>query len=124
MRVAIVGSRGFMASKVVEWLVIDLEETYGDDLVIVSGGARGADQMATFYAAANHVKIVEFLPDWKGLGKRAGYARNVTIVENSDRVIALFAPGPRSPGTTHTVNIAKRKGIPVDIFHEGRWTKE
>ena len=59
---------------------------------------------------------------WREEGKRAGHNRNAWMIYESDELIALFAPGPRTPGTSNAVECARRKGIPVHIYHEGQWT--
>lgn len=58
---------------------------------------------------------------WAIEGKRAGHNRNGWMISESDALIALFAPGPRTPGTSNAVDHARRKGIPVAIYHEGTW---
>jgi len=58
---------------------------------------------------------------WAEEGKRAGHNRNDWMISESDELIALFAPGPRTPGTSNAVECALRRGIPVHVYHEGRW---
>lgn len=122
MRVAIVGSRTFTDERMVRQIVARLQERH-EELTIVSGGARGVDTFAAQAAMDRGVRVQVFPAEWDRYGKRAGYLRNVTIVENADMVIALFAPGPRSKGTSHTVNIAREQHKTVCEYHEGRWTK-
>jgi hypothetical protein len=67
---------------------------------------------------------VRYLANWKKEGKAAGHNRNGKMIADADMLIALFAPGPRTPGTSDAVRQAKAKGIPVHIYHEGTWTSE
>lgn len=59
---------------------------------------------------------------WDVEGKPAGHNRNAWMISESDELIALFADGPKTPGTSNAVECAKRRGIPVHEYHEGRWT--
>lgn len=61
----------------------------------------------------------------------AAHERNMRVVDGSaehpgqaDRLVAFFAPGQRSPGTSDCISIARGRGVPVDVYHEGRWTHE
>ena len=121
MNVAIVGSRGFEDRSIISDSIIRLAQKY-PDLTIVSGGARGADTLGEEAARRLRVPVIVHLPDWATFGKSAGFKRNDLIVRDADMVLAFFAPGPRSKGTSHTVAAAKIKGIPVHIYHEGAWS--
>lgn len=92
---------------------------------IVSGGADGADHLAELAATALGVKAKIFKPEGgsEPFAVRAK-ARNQRIVDHADMVIAIYAPGPRSPGTSDTVQRARTKGIPIHIWHEGRWHEQ
>ena len=46
------------------------------------------------------------------------------MVRSADRLIAIFADGPVTPGTMDAVLQARRKGIPVFIYHDGKWTED
>jgi hypothetical protein len=124
MNIAIVGSRDFPddlriviyeAIKQAHWI-------YAEKLTIVSGGARGPDTMGEEIAKELGIPTIIHLPDWNRYGKRAGFIRNMDIVRDANIVYAFFAPGPKSKGTSHTVNEARIKGVPVHIYHEGAWT--
>jgi predicted Rossmann fold nucleotide-binding protein DprA/Smf involved in DNA uptake len=124
MNPAIVGSRGFTDSKVIRDAILDFQRTHYSDrpLTIVSGGARGADSLGAFWARELSIPTIIHLPDWDRFGKSAGYRRNELIVRDADYVLAFFAPGPRSNGTQHTVDIARAAGKTVRIYHEGVWS--
>lgn len=86
------------------------------DLTIVHGGARGPDTQAGLMLA-DDAKIEVFPADWDGLGRSAGYMRNMEMLDsNVDRVIAFW--DGKSRGTKHTINEAWRRGIPVRIYME------
>ena len=73
---------------------------------IISGGAAGADSLGARLARECGIKLTEYLPDWEAHGKRAGFIRNQTIIENADIVLALW--DGVSKGTGHSLYIAKR----------------
>jgi hypothetical protein len=61
------------------------------DLVIIHGGAKGADTLADQWAITNWVKIEEYKPNWEKHGKAAGPIRNKQMLDEGkpDLVIAL-----------------------------------
>jgi len=112
MRVAIVGSRGYSRSDKVREYVLALPS----DTVVVSGGAAGVDSVAEITARKAGLKVDIYLPNWATLGRSAGFQRNVTIVENCDRVVAFW--DGYSKGTSHTINLAHMAGKEVTIIRE------
>lgn len=85
-----------------------------DTIVVVSGGARGADKLGEKYANEKGYTIEQYIPDWNGpLGKGAGFARNKQMVDVANGVIVFWDQA--SKGTGHTVELAKAKNIPLRI---------
>jgi predicted Rossmann fold nucleotide-binding protein DprA/Smf involved in DNA uptake len=82
--------------------------------LIVTGGARGADQLAMAYAKANGIPTKVFYPDYENLGaKRAPLARNVLICAEADIMIAFW--DGQSSGTSHAINAMRIQGKEVII---------
>jgi hypothetical protein len=79
---------------------------------IVSGGARGGDEIGAEIARKWDLKLVEHLPDWENLGKRAGFVRNEKIIADADTVLAFWGIDPKtgelSKGTQHSLSLAKK----------------
>ena len=100
----VIGSRTFndytLCKKTLDKVFKKLLDKY-EEVVIVSGGAKGADSLAKKYSKENKVKIIEFLPDWDKHGKAAGFIRNNDIVEKSDLLIAFW--DGQSSGTLHSI---------------------
>jgi hypothetical protein len=116
MNIAIVGSRNFnnydyMKSSFLEQVGSDLNNT---EIIIVSGGAKGADALAEKIAKDFSLETMIFPAEWKKFGKSAGFIRNTTIVENADMILAF--PIGESRGTWDTIRKGQAKGIPVHIF--------
>ena len=107
MKIAVIGSRGL--------IVRDLEMYLPEETTeIVSGGARGVDTSARYYAQKNGLKLTEFLPDYNKYGKIAPLVRNLEIIDYADEVYAFW--DGKSRGTIHTVKYAREIGKPVRIF--------
>ena len=84
-----------------------------EDIQIVSGTARGVDQIGEKYAASRGLDCIRFPADWEKYGKRAGYLRNQQMAENAD-ALATFWDG-QSRGTKHMIEIAKAHGLAVRV---------
>lgn len=82
-------------------------------LVIIEGGAKGADTLAKHWGTAVGADVIEFPADWEKFGPKAGYLRNVQMLDagEPDRVIAF----PGGKGTAMMIKLAIARGIPVDI---------
>lgn len=64
MRVLIFGYREWDREGPIAALVCGLCATYGSDLVLIQGGARGADSIAKMYADMLGVKVLSFPAKW------------------------------------------------------------
>lgn len=84
----------------------------GGQLVIVHGGARGADQMAGEWARKYGLKEEVFPAQWNTYGKRAGFVRNSEMVATAPHVCLAFIKNG-SRGATMTADLAEKAGIPT-----------
>ena len=110
MKVIIAGSRTITAYSLVESAVARWKN-YGLTIEeIVCGEAKGIDLLGRHYGEQNGIPIKSFPADWDKHGKKAGYLRNSQMVEYADGLIAITTG---SPGTQHTIELAKEKGIPL-----------
>jgi hypothetical protein len=82
---------------------------------LVSGGAKGADQLAELYAKVYKVRIKIFEADWDTYGKKAGFLRNQDIVKEADVVIAFW--NGISKGTRHTIELAKKNNKQLKVYN-------
>lgn len=111
MKVLICGSRGINDRAVVARAVAEsgMEPTH-----IVSGGARGVDTLACLFAHSNGIEFTEYFADWNKHGRRAGFLRNVVMVDAVDAVIAVW--DGKSRGTRHSIDYATSQGKKVFIL--------
>jgi hypothetical protein len=107
MKIAVIGSRGLIVCDLENYLPAETTE-------IVSGGARGIDTCARFFAHKNGLKITEFLPDYEKYGKIAPLMRNLEIIDYSDEVYAFWDGTSR--GTKFVIENCRRKKKKLHIF--------
>lgn len=112
MKLAIIGSRSFNDySK----LKSELKDYVSEVTQVISGGAKGADQLGEKWAKEMLKPVINYLPDWKAYGKGAGLVRNLQIVESCDTLIAFW--DGQSKGTLYSINKAKKAGKTVKIIN-------
>lgn len=109
MRIAIVGSRDYPDLDAVAAYVNDLPE----GTTVVSGGARGVDQVAVMTASLRNLPVDVYKADWDRYGKSAGYRRNIDIVANADKLVAFQHNASR--GTQHSIDLAVKARIPTVV---------
>lgn len=112
MKLGIIGSRGFDNYDMV---CKELETIEEQILIVVSGGAKGADSLGERWGTERGKEILIFKPDWGKFGKRAGYIRNEDIVKNSDKIIAFWDGVSR--GTKHSIELAQKLGKECKIIY-------
>jgi hypothetical protein len=110
MRVLVCGSRSWDdAAEIAEAL-----KRLPRGSTVIHGGARGADQLAGTVAAKLGFEVEVYPADWSAYGKRAGFIRNMEMIDTQpDRVVAFW--DGRSTGTKHTLDLARRAEIEVEI---------
>jgi hypothetical protein len=87
--------------------------TFGEDITIVSGTARGADTLGERYAEENDLKVRAYPPDWDAYGRRAGILRNLQMAEEADGLVAFW--DGKSKGTAHMIRISKEAEAVVHV---------
>ena len=115
----VVGSRNFTDYKTM-CKALDLILANYTNVVIVSGGAKGADALAERYAKEHKYTLKIFPADWDKYGKRAGYIRNKEmhkyIAAFPNRTVVAFWDGS-SKGTAHNFELSLTYNNPLKIFH-------
>lgn len=111
MKIAIVGSRHYTNYKAFSRHVRALLDP---DDEIVTGDARGVDEMTRRLAAEQGLPLTVFRADWDAYGRAAGPRRNAEIVAAADAVWAFPERGSR--GTRITMAMAARRGIAVHVW--------
>lgn len=119
MRVLVCGSRGFedtvLMRAVFENMLKGFAEFSNQPPAIVEGCARGADRLAEQVAGEFDLEVDHFPADWNRWGRGAGYKRNIQMLDSGITVVLAFWDGV-SKGTKHTIDQAKARGIPVEVW--------
>jgi len=84
------------------------------DTEIIHGNAEGPDRIAHEWAYGVHVLHI-YPADWQRHGRRAGYVRNVRMLEEQKPDLVLAFWDGRSNGTGHTIREAEKRAIPVEV---------
>ncbi len=112
-RVVIAGCRDYTnyeeAREYIDCCVSDIRQKY--QIIIVSGGCRGADMLGERYARENGFEIERYHADWETYGRSAGPRRNKQMAEVSDYVICFW--DEKSKGTKSMIDYARKCGKPV-----------
>ena len=124
MKIGIVGSRRYENKQKIKDFIFKLKQQYGENTIIVSGGAKnGADRYAKKYALEFGLQYEEYPPfhETKSLycplpeiryGKNYSvknyHARNKIIAGTSDYIVAFIPNGINSTGTDSTLKYAKK----------------
>jgi hypothetical protein len=116
MKVLICGDRNYQDyTKVlshIKSLLVDHKE-----LLIIEGGAKGADTLAKEAAIECGVKYKEIKADWKRYGRAAGPKRNQQMLDENPNLVLAFHPNiNESKGTKDMVNRARKAGIEVLVI--------
>lgn len=95
----------------IDRMVKEIRKT--NEIVVLSGGCRGADALGERYAKENGFEVRHFLPDWKKFGRAAGPRRNEQMAAAADYVICFW--DGQSRGTKSMIDCAKRLGKPLRV---------
>jgi len=114
MRVAVIGSRGAGGNiyKVLDAFIP------ANCTEIVSGGAKGADELGERYAREHGLLLTRFPPDYAAYGSSAPLRRNLQIIEYAQYVLALWDGASR--GTAHVIAACVERGRAVRVVRIGK----
>lgn len=100
------------------WEALDKVFAKHPDMVLLHGASpRGAELIAAKWAEKRKVVQIGFKPDWNRHAKAAPFKRNDLLLEAMPVGLIVF---PGSGITDNLADKAKRLGIPVWKFEEGR----
>lgn len=78
-------------------------------IVIIEGGASGADRLGREYARKRGYEVITFQADWNKHGKKAGPIRNREMANYADALIAFW--DGKSKGTKNMIKEASSVGL-------------
>lgn len=118
MNIIIAGSRTFCTEAHYSLLIEKMDDLLRnvinvEPINIVSGAARGADQLGERYANARNFPVIRMPAQWDLYGKSAGYRRNADMAHIATHCVCFW--DGRSRGTKHMIDIATTKGLPTRV---------
>lgn len=84
-----------------------------EEIVIVSGCARGADTLGERYAAERGYQVLRYPAQWEKYGKSAGYRRNKEMAEVANACIAFLSSTSENRGTKNMISVASKMNLLV-----------
>jgi len=114
MKLIIAGSRNFNDYKKLCKICDHLLQNQAN-IEIVSGAARGTDQLGEKYASEKGYPIKQFPANWNKYGKAAGPKRNLQMANYADALIAFW--DGKSRGTKNMIELANKRKLNVLIFY-------
>lgn len=119
--VIVAGSRSF-SNRSLMYSKLDYYLQNQDNVLIIHGGANGADKCAAMYAKERGIKTKVFLSDWEKHGKKAGILRNIEMFKYAskfqNRGCVVFWDG-KSKGTKNDIELAEKYNVPLRIVKFG-----
>src|SRR5882757_4993716 len=82
-----------------------------EDLLVITGGAKGADSLAYEWAMSRGANRIIYPADWKKHGNSAGPIRNQEMLDEGKPNLVIAFPG--GTGTADMVRRAKAAGVEV-----------
>lgn len=90
-----------------------LQNKKPENIVIVSGHARGADALGERYAQERGYETEIYPTDWKNHGRAAGPIRNAQMAAVADALIALW--DGKSHGIKNMIETARKHNLQVAV---------
>ncbi|MDA8301927.1 MAG: DUF2493 domain-containing protein [Actinomycetota bacterium] len=111
MKVLVCGGRDFADYGWLAEVLDKLWQEAGGELLVMHGGACGADALAGSWAMSHKLPRLVFRAEWERYGRRAGPLRNQRMLDEARPDLVVAFPGGR--GTADMVARALRAGVPV-----------
>lgn len=119
MRLAISGWRGMTTRDhlhIFQQAMVDLIVEHNQiPVLVITGGARGADAMGEAWALEHKIELKVFLPEYKKHGKRAPLLRNTDIIKECTHLLAF--PHKDGSGTQDAIRKAMKMDKIVSVVH-------
>lgn len=90
-----------------------LNDTLHDDVIIIEGGARGADRLGREYAKLRGYPFKTFEADWTKYGNGAGHRRNAEMAAVATHLV-LFWDG-KSRGSADMKKQAEKHNLIIRV---------
>ena len=108
MRILVCGGRDYSDRKTFNEV---LNQYLSHNPTIIHGSAKGADTLAGDFAHDHMLSWIAYPADWNKYGKRAGYIRNVQMLNEGKPDLVIAFPGGK--GTEMMINLAEKANVKV-----------
>lgn len=115
VRVLVSGSRQWNDVVLLRSVLREIVTEGEPPIVLIHGGAKGADSLASTLCSEEGWREEVWHPDWDTHGKAAGPLRNKAMVDSSPNVCVAFVVEGASKGTGSCVKFARAANIPVHV---------
>lgn len=116
-KVLVCGGRNYLDWEQVYHVLDALHAKIGDRLMIISGGAVGADTWAREWAVDRKVDHITLYAKWDRHGRAAGPIRNRRMAKKNPRLVYAFHSDiSKSKGTKDMVKVAEKQKIEYKVF--------
>jgi hypothetical protein len=112
MKVIVAGGRDFNNYYILEKVLNSFKGLIDE---VISGDARGADELGARWATYNNINVNHFPADWDYYGHAAGFIRNIEMADNADALIAFW--DGKSKGAGHMIKTMQIKKKPYRVFN-------
>lgn len=110
MRVLVCGGRNYDdPAEVFARLEERWHRSKHDCMIVLQGGATGADKFARHWCSTTSVPYINYPANWTMYGKAAGPIRNQRMIDEGKPDLVIAFPGGK--GTADMVRRAKAAGI-------------
>jgi len=117
MKILICGDRNYSNYDKIVSIIKRLKDEE-KELIIIEGGASGADELAKKASIELEIEFREYKADWKRYGRSAGPKRNQQMLdcESPELVIAFHENIEKSKGTKDMLNRASKANIKTLLY--------
>lgn len=109
-RLLVCGGRDFNDARLLQDM-LDHINGKRDVVVLISGGARGADHLGELWAHSRGIHTETYEAEWGEHGRAAGPIRNQRMIDDGKPDLVIAFPGGR--GTADMVRRARAAGVEV-----------
>ena len=98
-------------------IALEIERRISEGMVVITGGAKGVDSIASKIATAWRLDQILFSAEWGKYGRVAGPIRNQQMLDEGKPtlVLAFQYKDRKTPGTQDMIRRARKAGIPVEV---------
>lgn len=116
-KIIIAGGRDFDDYEAVCKALDSLLSGIDDEVLIISGGAKGGDFLGERYAREHGLAVIVYSAVWEKYGPKQTQSRNEQMAAITDRLVAFW--DGQSKGTDFLIQFMRQLGKPVDVFDYG-----